>query len=55
MTDMSDGSQMVFTFRVFLLIEKTDSRVFESSDGGGKLNGSSKVRRPAFGHMSIRF
>ena len=35
-TNMPDGSQMVLTFRTFLLIKKADGRVFKSSNVDGK-------------------
>ena len=50
MTNMPDGGQMVFPFGTFLLVEKTDSRIFKSGNGSSKPNSSSQVRRPALGH-----
>ena len=40
--DMSNSSQMIFSFGAFLLIEETDSRIFESGNGGGKPNSSTQ-------------
>ena len=40
-TDMPDSSQMVFTFRTFLLIENRNVRIFESGNVSGKPNSSS--------------
>ena len=55
MTNMPNGSQMIFTFGTFLFIETTDSRVFESGNRSGKPNCTSQIRRTALRHMPIGF
>ena len=44
MANMPDSSQMVFSLGAFLLIKKTDSRVFESSNGSGKSSTHARYR-----------
>ena len=53
MTDVSNGSQMVFTFSTFLLVKEANIRIFESSNGGGKPHSATKIGRAALRHMPI--